>query len=190
MKLLASLPALVAISLTTALSADPSDKAAPHPNAPTGYAERWRILADLDGDEVEDLLLSEPTVLFGKMGGEWTIYLKKDEKFTPLGTVHAHPRALSLEPDFDRHLRRKEDRYLARIWVYLRSGGGRGSFGYFRVGNDSVDPFRGFEIYPNDSGTTLGQAIYAALLESSPIPFRLQFSRTTEEGEVQWEDAE
>lgn len=172
-----------------AFSSDPSKTAEEDPADSGRYAERWRVLADLDGDGDEDLLLSEPTTLFGKMGGGWTVYLhQKDATFTPIGQIDAHPKALALEPDFDRNQKDPDQRVHVRIWVYLRGGGGWGTFGYFRVSGRTVEPLRHLEIYPGDAGTGLGQALYDATFSESPIPFRLQYSRTSPEGEVLWID--
>ena len=77
-------------------------------------------------------------------------------------------------------------RRYARIWVYLKSSGNAGSFGYYRVGEKSVDEIEPIEIYPGDGGTALGNAIYGATFKQSPIPYTIQRSATDERGKVTW----
>ncbi len=59
------------------LDADPSMVAVTN-ECPTAsdnkpYKERWRIVSDLNGDEVDDLILSDPKESFGNAGGSWMV---------------------------------------------------------------------------------------------------------------------
>jgi len=167
---------------------DPSSLAAADASTGTGYAERWRVVVDLDGDGKDDLLLSEPAELFGTMGGEWEVYLFRDGDYRKVGALTAHPRALSFERDHDRTQRDAKDRYYARVWVYLRGGGSEGGLGYYRVGEQAVAGERGVTIYPGDGGTDLGRAVYDAVMGHSEIPFRLEYSATDARGRVVWSE--
>jgi hypothetical protein len=150
------------------------------------YSERYRIIADLDGDAANDLILSAAVETFGKMGGPWTVYLSREGKFNQIGTITAHPKAISLEPDFDRIRRDPGEVRYARIWVYLRSGGGRGGLGYYRVGEKTVEEVKGLEIYQGNGDPDLGRDIYAAVFKASPIKYTLERSQTNSKGEVTW----
>ncbi len=176
---------LLATSLAT-FAADPSLEPHPDPTGQAKYAERSRILVDLDGDEKDDLLLSGGPESFGTMGGPWTVYLRRDGDYREVGEVWAHPKAIAFEPDHARISSDPESHRFARIWVYLRSSGREGSFGYYRVGKESVDEKKAIEIYPGDGGTDLGRALYQAAFDKSPIPFRLERSTTAEDGTVTW----
>ena len=157
--------------------------------ADSKYSERLRILTDLDGDGVEDMLLSGGPETSGTMGRGWTVYLNRSKDFRRIGEVTAHPMALAIEPDQDRAQIDARVRQFARIWVYLKSTGRNGSFGYFRVGDDSVDEIKSIEIYPGDGGTDLGRAIYEATFTKSPIPFKIQQSTTNDDGKVTWTES-
>jgi hypothetical protein len=178
------------LSLLPALAADPSMIA--HPNSIEGtgqtYSERLRILTDLDGDGVEDLLLSGDSASSGKMGRVWSVYLKRKGEYAQVGEIWAHPKAIAIEQDQDRIRSDPKARRHARIWVYLRGSGRNGSFGYYRVGDQGVDELKSVEIYPGDGGTELGNAIYEATFKRSPVPFKIQHSTTSATGEVSWAD--
>lgn len=153
------------------------------------YSERLRILTDLDGDGVEDMLLSGGPETSGTMGRTWTVYLSRSKDFRRIGEVSAHPIAIAIEPDQDRAQTDAKIRRFARIWVYLKSSGRNGSFGYFRVGDNSVDEMKAIEIYPGDGGTDLGRAIYDATFKQSPTPFKIQQSTTSDDGKVTWSES-
>jgi hypothetical protein len=186
MKLTIGLLLLGAISV---FAADPSLKPYPDPTGKAKYSERYRILADLDGDGVDDMLLSGSPDEFGKMGGPWTVFLSRKGDYKKIGEIWAHPMALAIEPDRARIYKDPKMHRFARIWVYLRASGSDGSFGYYRVGRDSVDKLNSIEIYPGDGGTDLGNAIYKATFKDSPIPFMLQRSITGEDGKVTWAES-
>lgn len=154
------------------------------------YGERWRVLADLDGDGVKDMILSTETGIFGNSGGHWTVYLNRDKDWQAVGNIHAHPRAISIEPDQNLTLKDSKSRSHARIWVYSRAGGGAGSLGYYRIGEKSVEDLQSVEIFPGDSGTNIGRRLYKAAFEESSIPMQLEFSETDETGKVRWKSVE
>ena len=183
MKIIAALLILGSLS---ARGADPSSKPQLDPTEKAKYAERQRFLVDLDGDGVEDMLLSGSPDEFGTMGGPWAVYLKRGEDYKSVGEVWAHPMAIAFEPAQTRfHTDPKTHRF-ARVWVYLKSSGSAGSFGYYCVGKDSIDEMASLEIYPGDGGTAVGNAIYEATFKKSPIPYRMQTSKTGEDGTVTW----
>ncbi len=150
------------------------------------YSERYRIIADLDGDAANDLILSAAVETFGKMGGSWTVYLSREGKFNQVGTITAHPKAISLEPDQDRNRRGPNEVRYARIWVYLRDSGRSGGLSYYRVGEKTIEENKGLVIYLGDGGSDLGREIYAAVFTASPIKFTLERSQTNAKGEVTW----
>jgi len=156
-------------------------------NGEEKYAERFRILTDLDGDGVNDMLLSKGPEESGSMGYGWSVYSNRKGEFRQIGEIWAHPMAIAVEPDRARMSKKgSEEHRHARIWVYLKGGGNTGSFGYYRVGEKSVDKLASIEIYPGDAGTVLGNAIYNATFEISPIPIVVERSSTSKEGKVSW----
>jgi len=171
-----------------AMAGDPSLKAFEDPTEEAKYAERYRVLVDLDGDGVEDMLLSGSPDEFGTMGGSWTVYLNRESDFVEVGEIWAHPMAIAFEPDQARIHNDPKIHRFARIWVYLKSSGSSGGLGYYRVGRESVDKMGGIEIYPGDGGTALGNAIYEATFKNSVIPFTMQHSKTDEDGKVTWNE--
>ncbi len=186
MKLIAS---LWIFSSFYAVAGDPS--LVPHPD-PTGkakYAERSRIITDLDGDGVNDMLLSGSRDEFGTMGGPWRVHLNRNGDYVAIGEIWAHPMAIAIEPDQARIHTDPKTRRVARIWVYLKASGSAGSFGYYRVGAESVDEMKALEIYPGDGGTVTGNAIYDATFKKSPIPFTIQRSTTGDDGKVTWPES-
>ena len=183
-----TIAALLLISSFTALAGDPSLKAQPDPTGNAKYAERYRIIVDLDGDGANDMLLSGSPDEFGTMGGPWGVHLNRDGDYKRIGEVWAHPMAISFEPDQARFHNDPKTHRFARVWVYLKASGSAGSFGYFRVGKDSVDEMASIEIYPGDGGTDIGRAVYEAAFKKSPIPFKIQRSTTAEDGTVTWNE--
>ena len=181
-----TIAALLFIGSIPMLAADPSLKAKPDPTGKVKYVERSRIIVDLDGDGTNDMLLSGSPEEFGTMGGPWAVYLNRDGDYKRIGEVWAHPRAIVFEPDQARILNEPKSHRFVRVWVYLKTSGSAGSFGYFRVGKDSVDEMTSIEIYPCDGGTGIGRAVYEAAFKKSPIPFKIQGSTTAEDGTVTW----
>ncbi|MES2661612.1 MAG: hypothetical protein V4689_23540 [Verrucomicrobiota bacterium] len=185
-------PITILLFLTTirAFASDPSATPEKDPTGQKAYVERYRIVVDLDGDGSKDLILSDGPAAFGKSGGSWTVYLSRNGDFNKVGEITAHPKAISIEPDQDRGMKEAERRKFARIWVYLRSSGSAGTFGYFRVGERGVDELQRLEIYPGDGGTVLGNAIYDATFKNSPIAFTVESSTTSDAGAVTWSPVE
>ena len=178
--------ALLFMGIITTSDADPSLKPLLDPTGEKKFAERSRIIVDLDGDGADDMLLSGSPDEFGKSGGPWKVYLKRGNEYKPVGEIWAHAMAIAFEPARTRfHTDPKTHRF-ARIWVYLRSSGSDGTLGYYGVGKDSVDEMVSLDIYPGDGGTALGNALYEATFKKSPLPFKMQTSRTAQDGTVQW----
>ncbi len=179
---------LLFISAFSAFAGDLSLQPAPGSKAKVPYVERYRILVDLDDDGAKDLLLSGPIGQFGTMGGLWEVYFNRDGNYQLIGEIWAHPLAIAFEPDQSRFQSQSMSHRFTRIWVYLKSSGSAGAFGYYRVGRDTVDEMTTIEIYPGDGGTEIGRAIYQAAFQKSSIPYELQHSETTENGTVAWKE--
>lgn len=180
---------LILVLLFFALQArasDPSSVAERAPSGRSGYAERWRVRADFDGDGHEDMLLSSAIPKFGKMGGSWSVYIWREGDYYRVGELFAHPRAIAIERDRDRMQRAENQRFYVRIWTYLRDSGSSGGLGYYRIGPREVIPVKGLQIYPGDGGTDMGRATYEAVFKHSQIAFTLERSQTSAEGNVTW----
>lgn len=181
---------IIILTLPHSYADDPSLKPLPDLTGKAKYAERQRILADLDGDGRDDMLLSGSPDEFGTMGGPWTVYLSRRAEYVRIGEVWAHPMAIAIEPDQAKIHDDPKTRRFARIWVYLKASGSAGTFGYYRVGDESVDEIRSIEIYPGEGGTTVGNAIYQATFIKSPISFSIQQSTTADDGSVKWPESD
>jgi len=177
---------LLLIGTLSVSAADPSLKAHPDPTGTAKYTERYRLIVDLNGDGADDMLLSGGPEEFGTMGGPWTVYLNENSEFKAIGSLWAHPLAIAFEEDQARIYNAPKTHRLTRVWVYLKSSGSSGSFGYYRIGKDTVDEITALEIYPGGGGTSLGNLIYNATFKHSPISFRLQRSTTTNDGSILW----
>lgn len=178
---------LLFLAAAPATWADPSLAPQRHPIEENQYVERHRIVTDLDLDGADDLILSHGVGMSGMSGPSWEVYLRRGDEFKNVGWIHAHPLAIAFEPDQGRFYKEQAERRHARIWVYLKSNGSSGAFGYFRVGEESVDDLHCIDIYPGDGGTPLGNALTEAAFEKdSPIPYLIEISTTSPDGQVTW----
>ncbi len=139
-------------------------------------AERYRILADFNGNGIMDMALSCSVSLFGNAGGQFTVYIQnEDGRFRRLGQFFGNPMALALE-------RVGEN---IRLWTYVRGGGWIGQIGFYKVKEDGLSEYHGVTIHPGDSGTKMGRAIYEAVMTNSDLPITIEISKT--EGEkIKW----
>jgi len=183
-----TLTSILLLFASHVMAGDPSLKAFEDPTERANYAERYRILVDLDGDDVDDMLLTGSPDEFGRGGGPWTVYLNRKGSFIEVGHIDAHPMAIAFEPDHKRIMEGDKEHRHARIWVYHGLSGRAGILGYFRIGEKGVDEFEGIEIYPGDGGTALGNALTEATFKNSVIPFKMEHSKTDEDGKVTWNE--
>ncbi len=180
-------PLLVAAVLAVAAPATAQDPSTtPLLSGSGAVAERYRIIADLDRDSRDDLILSDDIRTFGTSGGGWTVYLSRASAFVNVGTIDAQPLLVSIEIDHDAIRRQESTRIYARIWVYGRVAGSEGLLRYYRVGPSSVSEGGRLTIYPGDGGSALGNAVAEAVFTHSEIPFRLERSSTDANGNVTW----
>jgi hypothetical protein len=169
---------LAACSLP-AIAADPSATPADDITGQHKYAERWRILVDLDQDGKDDMLLGNPQTA-GNSGMAWDVYLHRNNDFRRIGDLWAHPKAIS----FEKVPGESHEGVLARVWVYVRGGAGTGRFGYHRLKEDAVEKLAAIGIYPDQGG--IGESIYKTTFEKSPISCKKEYSKTAEDGTVTW----
>ena len=146
--------------------------------APRPFNERWRIVSDLNGDGVNDLILSDPKETFGNAGGSWMIYMCRDNLWRYIGDVELHPGVVTLETtDVG-----------VNIWNYWRNSGSDGYFGYYRVANGILGKSP-MQILISSSGeedsvfTRIDMAIFGC---PNPHPFSLEESMTSTNGIVSW----
>ncbi len=138
--------------------------------------ERYRLLADFNGDGIQDMALSYDTNLFGNASGHFWLYIGDGKgKYREHGVFVGSPRAVSLEKFGAK----------VRIWLYLRGGAAIGVIGYYEVEKDKLSEYRSIEIHPQ--GTRMGNAIYEAVFENSDLPIRVERS-VTKDGIVRWLD--
>ncbi len=157
------------VSTETEWIADPS----------TGIrGEGYRVLSDFNADGLQDMALSCETHLFGKAGGQFTLYLANGNgEYREHGKFFAHPKAIALE--------RIEVNAKVRVWTYVRMGGWMGEIGYHEVEKDGLSQRHSMTIHPGSAGTRIGNAIYEAVITNSDPPVRVERSRV-EDGIVKW----
>lgn len=122
---------LIILTSLHVLADDPSLKPLPDPTGKAKYVERQRLLADLDDDGQDDMLLSGSPDEFGATGGPWAVYLSRKGEYVGVGEIWAHPMAIAIEPDQAKVYKDPKTRRFARIWVYLKASGSAGTFGYY-----------------------------------------------------------
>jgi len=153
---------------------DPSAKPLPRQEFPP--QRRFRILADFNGDGIEDMALSTDTRMFGNAGGWFSLYLGNGEgKYREYDGFFAHPLAISLE-------RRHE---MVRLWTYHRGGGASGMLGFRRVEEAGLSAYERIQIHPGDGGTRMGNAMMDAVFDNSDIPILVE-SGDMVDGEEVW----
>jgi len=170
-----------ALGLLPIFAADPSMQPLSDITGRQKHRERSRILVDLDGDGIRDMLLSNPLTA-GNSGLDWDVYLQREGDYHRIGNLWAHSKAVSFErPAGDVHAG-----VIARVWVYIRGGVGKGAFGYYHVKESSIEELKSLEIAPDPDNGGIGANIYAATFRKSPIPFELETSTTADDGKVSW----
>lgn len=143
----------------------------------TAFSEKTiSIYVDLDGDKTNDMIVSEPLSTFGNAGGYWTVYLRRNSELKKVGSIFAHPKAISFEYDhldLDKVGDLSKGKALCRIWTYSRINGRTGSVSYYVVRENSVTPCKSLNIYIGDPAdpNDFGSKIYTAIFKQSPVPF-------------------
>ncbi len=138
--------------------------------------ERYRILGDFNCDGIEDMALSVDVSFFGNAGGDFDIYLRDNKSnLRKYASIFLHYRAIAIEKIGEN----------VRLWVYRRCGGWIGDIGYYEVKAEGLSDYKSITIYPGDSGTGMGNAIYGAVLKNSAVEFRVEKSETVN-GKVNW----
>ena len=151
------------------------------------YGERWRILADLDFDGVEDMILSEEQTEFGTGGGGFSVFIRDGERYQKIGETFLHPACIQIE---DVHWHAFDDeRDGVRLWSYWHLSGSSGSLHSIRIGRYGTSGEESIMIFPGDGGNAIGNGIFDAVFETPPeIPFRVQHSEPSPDGVVTWKD--
>ena len=156
---------------------DPS--AEPFFSFDSSYAERFRVLGDINFDGLQDMALSDDMSTFGTGGIQLTIFLQTDAgSFKDVGSMFTFPWRISVE--------RLNDEF--RIWGTSHSNAGTSGLYYCELVNDSLVNCKGVTIHPGDGGTNIGRAIHTAVFNNSDVKMVVQRSRTSVDGEVVWED--
>lgn len=142
------------------------------------YKERWRIISDLNGDGVNDLILSDQKDLFGNAGGPWMVYLNSNGSWRYIGDVGLHPGAVTLEATQDG----------VNIWNYRRNSARDGHFGYYHVANGKLkkQPTQIRVARTGEEESIFARIEMAIFGHPSPHPFRLEESATSTNGVVSW----
>ncbi|MEN8254847.1 MAG: hypothetical protein ABFR33_05185 [Verrucomicrobiota bacterium] len=147
---------------------DPSEVALPEDGITN--RERYRVIADFDGDGHEDLALSQSLSLFGNGGGPMDIYLGDQRGgYTKIGSTTCFPRNMAIERHHPHN----------RLWVYWKMGGAEGYLGYHEIREQKMTEFRSIEVFPGDGGTGIGNAIVDAVLDHSDVAIVVEVSSTT-----------
>jgi hypothetical protein len=172
--LLAGLVSIAGAEDKGAWIADPS--MVPLPEGSGLSVERFRMIADFDGDGVKDLALSGSTSDFGNAGGAFILYLGNAEgKYRKIGELETSPGGVAIEKIRD----------YTRVWTYWRGGGWVGELSCREIKKGVMQKMQTVTIHPGDSGTEMGRAILDAVFKNSEEPVRTEISRTRD-GVVTW----
>ena len=143
------------------------------------FKERWRIISDLNGDGVDDLILSEPKDMFGNAGGPWMVYLCGDGRWRYVGDVVFYPGVFFLD-QVDHGM---------NLWYCIRADATACHFGYYRVTNGKLDA-RPVQIRIDATGKedSVFSRVYMSVFgHPSTHPFSYEESVTSTNGVVVWE---
>lgn len=159
------------------LVSDPS--AVPLLRGDSTYAERFRILGDINFDGTQDMVLSGDVSSSGQSGIQLTLFLQTDSgRFKEVGRMWAWPWRIAVEKLNDE----------IRIWGTSHHNAQTSGLYYYELVNDSLVNRKGMTIHPGDGGTNIGRAIAAAVINNSDAKLVVQRSRTLTDGKVVWED--
>lgn len=137
---------------------------------------RFRFRADFNYDGVSDVAVSSDRREFGKMGGNFAIYLGiRNGKWRYVGGIDAHPLAVHLE-------KLHEGEGILR--VYLRSSGSAGGILRYSISLRGVKEIGSKQIHPGDGGTDEGRAEYAKYFDDA-IRLKPELSSTID-GKIIW----
>ena len=143
------------------------------------FKERWRIISDLNGDGVDDLILSEPKDMFGNAGGSWMVYLCGDGRWRYVGDVVLYPGVFFLD-QVDHGM---------NLWYCIRADAAACHFGYYRVANGKLDA-RPVQIRIDATGKedSVFSRVYMSVFgHPRAHPFSYEESVTSTNGVVVWE---
>ena len=96
---------------------------------PGPYHERWRVVTDLNGDGIDDLILSEPMRYFGTGGGCWDAYYNVSNRlWRRVGDVGMKPWAFTMDKMWNE----------VDLWYHWHSSACEGSIGYHTFTKDGM----------------------------------------------------
>lgn len=151
---------------------------------PQPYLERWRILTDLNGDGVDDLILSETKDTFGNAGGLWDVYISSNGYWRCIGDVDLYPSATAFTFDA---VGDEVD-----LWHYGRVSCNEGYVGYhtfdhagMKKGDNRIFVRGGQD--ENDVYDRLCKGLFGY---ANRHPYRLEASETSTNGVVSWKAME
>jgi hypothetical protein len=144
-----------------------------------GYG-RFRVLADLNFDGREDLILSRSERNDGTGCGNAScdvqVYLKQSDGAYLSVRFGLHPLAAALKI-----IKPGE----GQLVIYGRSNAGEGDLASFRVGPDSITVMNIQTLHPNDSAED--QALYTSWFRGN-LALRTEFARCAK-GQLQWTES-
>ncbi len=145
---------------------------------PKPFLERWRIVSDLNGDGINDLILSEPKQKPWTSEASWMVYIHTNSIWSYQGDVVFRPDMVTLERTYNG----------VNIWKYIRLGGREGFLGYDRFVNGKLDrKTNRIHIAHEDEDDCIFLRLNNAVFgHSSTLPFRLESSETSTNGVVSW----
>lgn len=147
---------------------------------PQPYLERWRILTDLNGDGVDDLILSETKDTFGNAGGVWLVYVCSNGYWRCIGDVDLYPSSTAFAFDA---VGNEVD-----LWHYGHVSCCEGYVGYYtfdRAGMKKGDN-RIFLRGGQDENDVYNRLCKGVFGYANRHPYRLEASETSTNGVVSW----
>lgn len=151
--------------------------------SPQGFIERWRIVTDLNGDGVDDLILSDDPRLFGNAGGPWNVYIRSNEFWRCIGAVDLYPGMIAFDKVWDE----------VDLWYYWHTSGREGEIGYYTFALNKMK--RGIKAISIRSGHENGENVFRCICKAvfgrpHRHPYRLEASETSTNGVVSWKTVE
>ena len=145
---------------------------------PQIWLERWRILTDMNGDGVNEMLLSDAEEAdVGGCGG-WRLCIKSNECWRCIGEVYFDPAFFAMERTYDG----------INIWYCHPCNSMSWSMGYYSIDiSKATIRKEGIFIERYDERDSIADRVYNAVFKRrDEHPYVLERSKTASDGTVSW----
>jgi len=119
---------------------------------------------DLNDDGLQDIIISEPASMSGRIGMMWSVFLCVNTNQYKMLDAEICGWPLALDADFEgKH---------KRIWCYYRVSSWQGEVQYFYIENGECKFSPAIGLLTGDGGTDTGNAIYNAIFKNKWLDFK------------------